>query len=594
MALLFVAGGVFGQDSEPRAPSNQDRSTSGVFEGPQDWYLDTDEWNKLGGSSLFFQLNTPDVGVINDFLIGGVYWLSDSMLAGLALDASSSIANTQTQSTNTILTLDSNNVIIGKAATDTRLLSDLDTLDYQVDGLVGLGVGDMDVGVGVGVDIFSSDLYGTLADVFGVLVPVLGGVTTTTLNGAVVGTVGTEYDPMGYVENSTTGFSLEGGVALPFGDAVLRASGGLGLGFVGDSEYSGARSWIQDQDNPAALPDFTPPAAALFTEETAAALPGVTDFDFDSRTRSQGYTAISGGLGATADFPFSFLGQGGMVEAGLGYSLEIDRFSNTYTDSAGAEQTIQGTVDYQYDYAYDTTIVAADEIATTITETRDWSLDGSTSSQHVIGLPAKFTAMPTPDFSWGIEFVPSFTLGTTTASSDDLTVTVTTVEDGDGINGNLDDTAANDDPDDSVTTRTQTSLGTTTETKTTQIRQQVNTGLQFFLAERFRVNAGANFDVLLMDRATTTTTVSGVDTDVTVTSTNGAAAVQTDYSIDQPGTDPSVTQIGLATTDVDYLLGFTFFFNDFLTLDARYVGSGGYQSIFEIGTFSFEATVNLP
>jgi hypothetical protein len=193
---------------------------------------------------------------------------------------------------------------------------------------------------------------------------------------------------------------------------------------------------------------------------------------------------------------------------------------------------------------------------------------------------------PSDIFRFAVGYAPNLNGSSSTSSYTGGAQSVTTYEDGDGVDGNTD----GDDPDDYVVTRTVTRNGESDTTNSFDLAHTVSIGTQFYLVpEKFRINLGSYFRNEMIDKQTMTETTSGTVEFTETTSTNGAAAVETDYDINT--TPPGEAQYNKISgdLDVDYEAGMTFFFSEDMYLDFKTYG--GY--LWDLSNWTLEMTIRF-
>ncbi len=591
--LLLLPLTVFG-DTEP--PSFT-LDVTNLFREDQDRYIDPVYWGELDGGVLFLQLDTPGGGTYFEAGIGlplGGLYFGFNYYGGNYTEGNLTNESTIEQTSETAYTVDTNGQILTITDTETVEIGYRNVVDNDGEILVGLSLGDIDLGIKNRVTVDDTSYFGTYAPSF--TMPANASFTAPDVDtGSYAATTVTTTEPGGTVplsmiseeyalgENSQSYFQdvLTVGMNMPLGDLALRGSVGFNF-YAGDQGQSAAYE-TYTTDSVTGYPAYTPTTA--LPGNTAAAIDNAESYRYMEALEDMSLIRMIPSLAAGISTPLAF-DMPVTLEAGVGGQINLYNYTTAYDDLAGTEQTISGFASDYYEENYTANETSPGVFETTAATIRAYETQEYSYLSWQIQPDVRVLVEPEERFRFGIGYKPIFSGWKSSSSSAGGAQSVTTYEDGDGVNGNTD----GDDPDDYVQTRTVTRNGESVTYTNFTLEHQVDVGAQFYLIpEKLRINLGSNFANEMIDKGSYTKTTTGTIEYTETTSTNGEAAVETDYDIDTaPPQQVDQDRID-GDLDVDYDAGLTFFFSENMYLDLRMWGGDIWNS----GNWSLEMTIKF-
>jgi hypothetical protein len=384
-------------------------------------------------------------------------------------------------------------------------------------------------------------------------------------------------------ENSQSYFQdvLTVGLNMPLGDLALY--GAVGFNFYSEDEGESAAYETYTTDSVTGYPSYTPTTA--LPENTAAAIDNAETYRYTEASEDTSLIRMIPSLDAGISTPLAF-DMPVTLEAGVGGQINLYNYSTAYDDLAGTEQSISGFASDFYETNYTANETSPGVFETTATTIRAYQTQEYSYLSWEVQPEVSLVVEPDDRFRFGMGYMPNISGYKSSSVYAGGAQSVTTYEDGDGVNGNTD----GDDPDDYVQTRTVTRNGESDTMTNFTLDHQVNVGAQFYLIpEKLRINLGSNFESRMIDKTSRTQTTTGTTEYTETTSTNGAAAVETDYDIDT--TPPQQVDQDRISGDrnVDYDAGLTYFFSENMYLDLRLWGGDIWNS----GNWSLEMTIKF-
>lgn len=561
------------------AQSQTYNSTSGLFSLEKDSYLSPIYWSEIERPVLFMQFGMPAASA-TAFDMGLGLPLS-GMYAGANVNFYDYITG-QVGGVSTRMTTDATFTYdtLGNRTSETRTTG----YDYHIQsnksnsltGLFGMKIGDMMVSAYDYINIYDSSFKGYYGGVYtvpgtatwtAIATPVYqsglahqksqvivkdgaGTITSSTTKDFAAGTTGTA----SLTNNLRLGFTM------PLGNMKLLTQTGVDLydsntASFGAFNYSIAKPLL-------AYADYTPGAAVILPDTTAAAIPDLQSYYFSAQRVGNDYTNITPHLNLGVEMPFE-LGYPGTLTAGLNSSWRFRARSNDYVDLAGVTQSLKGSANYSHNYLYSLgTPDALGRFTSTTTETRANDLWTYTSDMLQTYQPAgKLEVNPSDRFNFSISLSPTVTMQGNLSNRTSKATTIVTYFDNDGVNTG--------DADDYVETTTVERGSTSYEYQNFNLTTYIATGAQFYLVpDRFRVNLGGSFSNTMFNK-TTENQLTDSTTTRTVTRQYGDAttALVTDYQVNLITAQQSISVSDTGSASVSYKVGVTYFFSDAMYLD---------------------------
>ncbi|MFP4441869.1 MAG: hypothetical protein ACLFST_02005 [Spirochaetia bacterium] len=573
------------------------RDVTNIFREDQDRYLDPIYWGELGSGVLFLQLDLPGGDTYFEggigLPLGGLYF-GLNYRGGNYTDGTLSSNNSIIQTSDTEYTVDGTGAIQTITETDTVQIGYRDVIYNRAELLLGLSLGDITLGIKNTLLVDNDSYYGTYAPSF--IMPTAASfsapeVDTATNTATTVTTrepggtepismISEEYG-LGTNEYSVFSDTLTVGVFMPLGNLSLWGDIGFNL-YLRDLGESAAFE-TYSIDTTSGYPSYTPTTA--LEGNTAVEIADLEQYTYRTATEDTSSTVMIPSLNAGITTPLPFETPV-TLEAGVSGELGFYTYKTPYTDLTGTAQTVSGYASDFYETTYTVNETSPDVFETTTTSTRAYQAQEHSYSYWSVEPEVNLIVEPSDIFRFAVGYAPNLTGWSSTSSYTGGAQSVTTYEDGDGVNGNTD----GDDPDDYVVTRTVTRNGESSTIKNFVLEHQVSIGTQFYLVpEKLRINLGSFFTNEMINKQTMTETTSGTVEFTETTSTNGAAAVETDYDIDT--TPPQEAQYNKISGSlyVDYEAGMTFYFSEDMYLDLKTYG--GY--LWDLSNWSLEMTIRF-
>lgn len=598
VAVVLVLAGTVYADPDPAPPSNTADVTGGIFEEANDVFLSPTEFSELEQHVLFLQFDMPSATLFSQGIeLGGSADLFGLYTAGymrLLPEGSNGLLggdeSQQIEMDQNFLT-DGGGLITGKTEQQQVITSFNREATTEVRLLVGLG--SMGIGLGVLHDVDNN--FGSYTPAGSVpttpTFPALGATVTAATatsfstfddEGNLVATNVQQYG-LGTDVNSQLDITASFGMPLTLAGLSLAVGTDVLVGFRDDSESASFESYSRVVGSASAI-SYTP--GQTIDGSDPVAIDDLTDYSYDAGMDINSRITIMPTLYADLELE---LNETTMGYVGLSYMPTLNIYSARYTDNAGAEVRTAGIASTYESTTVDVVVNPADPtlLETTTTTISGWDATEISGMTNTVGLEVGADVTPAENFAFGVRYSPTFSYLSETERQTGEVVETEIVDNGDGVNG----------VDDSVTRTTVSRAGTTTTVRNIALSHTVNTGAQFFLTERIRVNLGAQVDQVLFDRTLTETVTNGVVelTEEEALNTTDAASdafTLVDYQFDtdvRANPDDEQVQNLNGSSSVFYEAGFTFFFSETMFLDLRMDGSGG--DIWNTNEWSLEMTI---
>lgn len=605
--MLLVAGLAF---ADPATPSNTSRVTGTIFEEPNDLYLDILGFTMLESNYVFLQFDMPSGPGVSFYEIGGTTTKLGPYIGGLFQAyniGTQGLLGSNEASTvdiDELLNLDANNQIIGKTQVRTSEAHASVSTSNNLQTLVGLGnigvfvqafhlqdndTGSFDAGYAFPAGTAVGNILIGGNDWLGGTGPVSSQATVTTTTdaaGTIVSVDSTEYGE-GTAADSTLQFELSGGLPLALGGMTL----GVGGGVVAAIDNGNASSAVETFSR-AVGADYTAaytPAQTL-SGDVSAAIEDLTDYEYRAASGTESGFGLDPFVFAELTLP---LNEAVEATAGAQFTTDFTFGSASYVDTAGAEQSVNGRA---ASYERVDVSVGPNPDDPTLTETvtttdRAWNtVQEGAFDQQEIELGFGVAVTPSEMFRFGVHWTPVVTLSGTTSVYDGAAVRTVVTDNGDGADG----------LGDSVTETSVARAGYTETVSGFSFDNELNTAAQFYLTDRIRVNLGASYQNMLIDRTVTEVVTLGVaqrtERQALLTTTPPADETGwtvTNYVADDEVRDATVdasqTLVQTGDSEIRYEGGFTFFFSDTMFLDLRMDANGG--DIWSTNEWSLEMTI---
>jgi hypothetical protein len=586
LALVLAVATLPARDlSSDDSPTSD--TTGGRFGSDFDRYLSVADWSALESNVLFLQFGGPNDMDPGQFQAGtGLY------LGGLYLGAYLGSAFPRTDADNSTADggtsqffVENGRVTAVENSTETRV-EENKLQDTDLGLIVGLTVGDIAVGIKNTVDWTQDNETGTVrpigptdnvpASVFPQFVASFGA-------GDLFGSdLESDDTPLGF-QTAQTGTSTI--IRDADGNATYQNAATIGEdGYVNDSEFTNTLS--VGAALPLAMFDVTARLDLGFGTGDFSAQASETQFetfynddyaDFAGVSNAQSYFTET----ATKSDSWLLLDPELALAAGMAMSdtLRIG-FGVTY----GLKTYIGDPISWDYSSTNYTTTIDGNGFGIDTVETRrslnvtdDWS-----RTIHTIHVPVNVQVTPSDVFRYSVEYRPEIVFS---KSSQSLSGSYSQTE-----------TEVFADPGSPtvVTTQSATIESIERETLGRTVNHNLDLGAQFFLAEKIRVNLGTDVSMQTLN-LTKTSVDAGTNSTFTETEAVGDLdAVTTTDDFNQSISDgaqdrDTVRNSVTAVPNVDYSIGFSYFFSDDMDLDLEYRAATG--NIWDLGSWSALMTI---
>ncbi|MFP4364738.1 MAG: hypothetical protein ACLFR1_12830 [Spirochaetia bacterium] len=574
LLVLLMAGSLWAQ------MSFVSYATANLFTDPEGQFMDTTKYRELESNVFFLDLNMPGSGStgfqfglgqsIDTLYIGVVGGLSHRDLVG---------DDTTTLDSQLIL---SGTDIIGEIETTTHAkdLSSNTLIDFDV--LVGIGMlgiknafeYDDDADQGFYAPGFTAPAVVT--DASGTLDHTAATASTTQVfdaAGELLEESVTQYGDV-VLSDQTIGDALSVGISLDLAGIALAITPEVIFAMYGDSSRSFEESYDRTIGSTTAI-TYTP--STFLPGEEASELTDLTSYDYAEGETLQDYIKIGGGLGISADME---LGSQVLLTPMIDYSIGMDLYSNSYTDSAGENQSVAGTLERYSSTSVQTSLDAGNVARTTTVESYLETVERS-FLDHTVSFGAQAEVTPSESFRFALGLVPELTIGTESTTTNMNYSSVTTYDNGDGSDG----------IGDYVQRTTQTYGGAAEESVSTELDVSVRTGAQFFLIpDVLRINLGSSITYEVLDRETTQSNANGISERTVELADNTTSPEEGDWVTQSYAADTNVSQTIQDDTsftgylsNIYYTAGMSFFFSENMNM---HFGFGG-GDIWNTGNWQF-------
>ncbi len=576
MIILSVISAAVFADEDFRESYTND-VTSGIFSEDQDNYLSTTGFGNLESNKLFMSLGSPDessgafqIGTANFFdnlYIGTSFYIDELGTQG---NSGTDVSITQTSD------IDYNKTASGTVTSITTTENEKieSTYKFGNSGQVLVGVGD--IGISVYGGMFKSDTTGTY-DGYG-SIGTSQSIVSKDMDGNVLSDYSKDYDG-GYHNDSTIQVSLE--VGVPVGSLDIKA--GVWTEIVNDEEKYTYKE-VRETPNAGFAEYEGTDDVQYYKKETGTSSRFSIDSDsltdYWANSNDGNYINIIPSVSVDTAFDTPLFG-GTTLDVGLAYKLGLMLSPVSEESTSITEYKTNNTADPGY-------------VRTTLVETEEEEADDISYMNHMIYPSFKLTKDFGDSVKLGVSYKPMISIINQEVTDTHSKTVTTTYDDG---------RAATDD--DYVEVVTTSYADETTTTETFKYDYDLGVGAQFMLKERLRINVGAKATVQALTIASEKKDVDGIGEVQTVRyrPDEDGTSYTTTYSESDPdpdpdsdpstddGTTPAQTQYNqnLGIT-MAYEAGFTFFYNDSLTLDMKANMLGTTTNVFAFDTWSAEFT----
>jgi len=556
LILLIVLAAASLSAYDEAGGSRTNGSTAGLFQEPFDLFTNVTDYSDLDSSVLFLDFRSP---FENNYSIqaGTGYWMSETLY--LATNIDTSLNNTaadifdQAGSSSTVITDGLGNVTSYVVEEEnSRYVRQHGDTDWVAFG--GLVLAGNNIGIKNTLSLSNDSIEGTYsADTFaafGTFSTGFSGVSAlnydlidnevgidsigtssminvTNASGTNTATNADLIGEDGFDHNSSFMETLEAGTSMAMGPGILKPSILIGFGIEDNSEGASEESYITNYNT--LLPNYQ-------------GVSNAEDYNSVEVDVIDKKTVIQAGLAADYTYPLS---ERLDLNAGLGYSLDMDSYSQPISRTASATN-------------YSATVLTRD------TETFDFKWENAVSGAmtHNIVIPVGLTYKAEEGFNIALSYAADLEMGGRTDSfSGSYIQTQTSTTDLGLVSEST-----------TVTTNTENFMGAEVQTNTLNLTHHFNVAAQFPLGERMRLNLGTVAEISSINQTKTTVNGQGEREYETVTQVDSNVPT-TDYDYDLSTASPVQPSDNLEQTydtmTIVYQLGLTYTLNEKVTFDLK-------------------------
>ncbi len=584
-----------------RSPTNE--VTFGLFREAVDVYMDSLFYGELVDPIFMFKFVAPTSTVDsgpNEFGFGGrvaafygaAFYGYDGSTNGLLGGGQS----TAQYVNDTLIMAADNATILGKNTAISEQIR-YTVYNYQNPQLLfGFDIGQLKIGVKESFLLIENSELGTyrasdaspLASTISEVKMLSAGAYVTTFSDAL--TYAKVKKPNTSVENT-----LEAGVSMPLGELKLLGKLGIGTNFdMVDQRLADKRVVVQTD---AAYAPFTPTDWVL-PGETAAEIANIQRYDANYYHNANSSFELAPSLFLGAELPLNLLANPMRASAGLHYDAYLYSYNANLKDSAGQNLKASTGLDRQNFSRVAGFDAVSGLFSTTTTVNRSFLANKyKYNTDHDMSLPLELMVEPNKGFRFGVSLEPNMSFGGSKYNNSQGSISTVTYDDGDG-------NARDVDTDDYETVTTVVNQPSEISSSNFSAGLEANVAVQIYLKQdKLRLNLGTSANNTFVNRGTTKTQVTGLQT--TQTTRNSAGSTMTTvYTV----TSPAVNEFSIVNYDsgssvsINYEAGLTYFLNPNVALDfivendaafnlAATTDSGGF---FNLANWSFQMTVKLP